>query len=134
MPEFAYEPPFLLGPDTTSYRRLGSEGVSTAVFEGLMTSTARSGTTAHALPLAIGRSRGQRSWETNATSGRRLSLPVTPRTNMASGTTTPREFVVTKLSKLVFNRPAIREARMLMIFSTTSPSTTSTKATPARRQ
>jgi fumarate hydratase class I len=34
MPEFAYEPPFPLGPDTTCYRPLGEEGVSTAMFEG----------------------------------------------------------------------------------------------------
>jgi fumarate hydratase class I len=34
MPEFTYEPPFPLGPDTMPYRPLGAEGISTAVFEG----------------------------------------------------------------------------------------------------
>lgn len=34
MPEFAYQPPFPTGPDTTCYRLLGTDGVSTATFEG----------------------------------------------------------------------------------------------------
>ena len=34
MPEFAYQDPFPLGPDSTTYRHLGSELVSTATFEG----------------------------------------------------------------------------------------------------
>jgi len=34
MAEFQYQPPFPLGPDTTEYRNLGNEFVSTATFEG----------------------------------------------------------------------------------------------------
>jgi fumarate hydratase, class I len=34
MPEFSYQVPFPLGPDSTSYRNLGSDLVSTATFEG----------------------------------------------------------------------------------------------------
>ena len=34
MPEFAYESPFPLGPDSTNYRHIGSDHVSTARFEG----------------------------------------------------------------------------------------------------
>jgi fumarate hydratase class I len=34
MPEFAYQDPFPLGPDSTAYRHLGSDLVSTATFEG----------------------------------------------------------------------------------------------------
>ena len=34
MAEFVYQPPFPLGPDTTEYRSLGKEFVSTATFEG----------------------------------------------------------------------------------------------------
>lgn len=34
MPEFAYQDPFPLGPDSTRYRHLGSDLVSTATFDG----------------------------------------------------------------------------------------------------
>jgi fumarate hydratase class I len=34
MPEFAYQDPFPLGPDSTTYRHLGADLVSTATFEG----------------------------------------------------------------------------------------------------
>ncbi|MHC5542433.1 fumarate hydratase, partial [Singulisphaera rosea] len=34
MPEFAYQAPFPLGPDSTRYRHLSSDHVSASTFEG----------------------------------------------------------------------------------------------------